>query len=151
MKKALILLLFFYGKAFSQTFTVSNNTAYDQTSVLQTAFNSNAVVIVTASTVINGTLNIPEGKILKFEGGKLTGKGTVNGGIIEASYHTQIFDTALTVNPKAVEQYFSVKWFGATGNNTDDYAAIQRSINTCIKIISGRCIYPRAGIKYPGR
>src|SRR6478672_8086426 len=112
MKKALILLLFFYGKAFSQTFTVSNNTAGDQTSVLQAAFNANAEVIVTTSTVINGTLNIPDGKILKFEGGKFTGSGTVNGGIIQASNHTQIFDTSLTVNPRAVEQYFSAKWFG---------------------------------------
>ena len=144
MKKALFLSLFFYGNAFSQTFTVSNNTASDQTSVLQAAFNSNVEVIVTTSTVINGTLNIPDGKILKFEGGKLLGKGTVNGGIIEASYHTQIFDTALTVNPKAVEQYFSVKWFGATGNNTDDYTAIQRSINTCIKN-NIRTVYLPAG------
>ena len=63
----------------------------------------------------------------------LTGSGTINGGNIDADYQDQIFDTALNVNPKSINQYFSVKWFGAKGNNTDDYAAIQKTINTCIK------------------
>ncbi|MEJ7672950.1 MAG: hypothetical protein WKF59_09600 [Chitinophagaceae bacterium] len=101
---------------------------------MQNVFTSNvSTVIISSNIIINGTLTIPEGKILKFEGGRLSGKGTINGGIIEANYHTQIFDTTLTVNPKAVNQYFSVKWFGAKGNKTDNYTAIQKSINTCIK------------------
>jgi hypothetical protein len=133
MKHFLFVFLLFSGSVFSQTFIVKDNAAADQTGVLQAAFNSNATVIISTNTTVNGTLNIPEGKILKFEGGKISGKGTINGGIIEANYQTQIFDTTLTVNPKAVDQYFSVKWFGAKGNSGDDYTAIQKSISTCIK------------------
>ncbi|MDQ6756361.1 MAG: hypothetical protein M3004_05455 [Bacteroidota bacterium] len=134
MKNLLLVLFLFYASASAQTFTVKDNSSTDQTGVLQNAFNSNVnTVIISANTIINGTLTIPEGKILKFEGGKFSGKGTINGGIIEANYLANIFDSNLTVNPKAVNRYFSVNWFGATGNNTDDYSAIQKSINTCIK------------------
>ncbi len=134
MKNLLFILLLFYGNVFSQTYIVKDNSQTDQTGVLQSAFSSNInTVIISTNTIVNGTLTIPDGKIVKFEGGRISGKGTINGGIIEANYHTQIFDTTLTVNPKAVNQYFSVKWFGAKGNNTDDHTAIQKSINTCIK------------------
>ena len=133
MKNVLFVFLLFYGNVFSQTYSIKDNAATDQTNILQGAFNSNATVIISANITVNGTLNIPEGKLLKFEGGKISGKGTINGGTIEANYHVQIFDTTLTVNPKTVNQYFSVKWFGAAGNNADDYTAIQKSINTCIK------------------
>lgn len=137
MKFLLTILFFISGSAIAQTFVVKSISENDQTDALQTAFNNsaiNTVIINSGDLVINGTINIPEGKVLKFEGGnKLRGKGTVNGGIIDANYQTQIFDTALTVNPKAVNQYFSVKWFGAKGKNTDDYVPIQKTINTCIK------------------
>ena len=72
-------------------------------------------------------------KILKFDGGKISGKGTINGGILEANSHANIFDTTITVNPKAVDQYFSVAWFGANGTGADDHTPIQRSINSCIQ------------------
>ncbi len=137
MKNLLVILLFINCKTVAQTFSVKENRGVDQTNVLQQAFNSqniNSVIVNNADVIINGTLNIPDGKVLKFEGYKITGKGQIKGGIIEANYHQQIFDTTLTVNPKAVNGYFSVKWFGAVGNNTiDDYNAIQKSINTCIK------------------
>lgn len=134
MKKFLFAFLLFHGSISAQTYILKDNSQTDQTSVLQSAFSSNVnTVIISATTIVNGTLAIPEGKILKFEGGKILGKGTINGGVIEANYHAWIFDTTLTVNPKAVNQYFSVKWFGATGNNIDDYNAIQKSINTCLK------------------
>ena len=134
MKNLLFIFLLFSGNVFSQTYIARDNSSSDQAGVLQNVFNSNVnTVIINSNTVINGTLTIPEGKILKFEGGKLTGRGTVNGGIIEANHHSNIFDTTLTINPRAVNQYFSVKWFGARGNNSDDHTAIQKSINTCIK------------------
>jgi hypothetical protein len=130
----LFILLLLYGNVFSQAYIAKDNSLTDQTNVLQNIFSSDvSTVVINTNTIINGTITIPEGKILKFEGGRLSGKGTINGGIIEANYHTQIFDTMLTVNPRTVNQYFSVKWFGAKGNNTDDYTAIQKSINTCIK------------------
>ena len=135
MKNLLFVFLLFYGKVVAQTYIVKDNSQIDQTGTLQNAFNSAGIntVLISANTTVNGTLTIPEGKILKFEGGKLSGKGTINGGIIEANYHSWIFDTTLIINPKAVDQYFSVKWFGAKGNNTDDHIAIQKSINTCLK------------------
>ena len=135
MKNVLFVFLFSYTFATAQTYTAKDNSLTDQTNVLQTTFNSSNVntVLINANTIVNGTLTIPEGKILKFEGGKITGKGTINGGIIEANYQSFILDTTLTVNPKSVNEYFSVKWFGAAGNNTDDYNAIQKTISTCIK------------------
>src|ERR1035437_3131851 len=135
MKKLLFVFFLFYGNVFAQTYIVKGNSSIDQTMFLQKAFDDPNIntVLINAVIIVNGTIKIPQEKILKFEGGKLTGKGTINGGIIEANYHTWIFDTTLTVNPKAVDQYFSVKWFGATGNNIDDYNAIQKSINTCIR------------------
>lgn len=135
MKNFLFIFLFLSESLFSQTLIVKDNSAVDQTIFLQKVFADPQIntIIISSSIIINGTLSIPAEKILKFEGGKITGKGIINGGIIEANYHAWIFDRSLTINPKAVNQYFSVKWFGAAGNNTDDQAAIQKSINTCIK------------------
>ncbi|MDQ6723995.1 MAG: hypothetical protein M3Z01_07010 [Thermoproteota archaeon] len=135
MKNLLFVFFLFCGKAFAQTITVKENAAADQTAVLQKAFDDSHIntVIVSNEVIINGTLTIPADKILKFEGGKLSGKGTINGGVIVANYQSHIFDTSLTLNPKAVNQYFSIKWFGANSNNSDNYTAIQKSINTCIK------------------
>lgn len=135
MKNLLLVLLLFSGQVFSQTYIVKDNSITDQSAAFQKVFDDTQVkeVVISASVVVNGTLTIPPGKILKFEGGKISGKGTINGGIIEANSHANIFDTTVTVNPKAVDQYFSVAWFGANGNNNDDHSAIQRSINTCIR------------------
>ena len=146
MKNILLLFLLLYGNVFAQTYVVKDNSAGDQTASLQKVFNDPQVtqVVISASVTINGTLTIPQEKIIKFEGGKFSGRGTINGGIVEANYHAQIFDTTLTVNPKTVDQYFSVKWFGAMGNNNDDHSAIQRSINTCIKN-NIRTVYLPAG------
>lgn len=146
MKNLLFVFLLFYGNVFAQTYVTKDNSQTDQTSTLQNAFNTSNIntVLISTNTIVNGTLTIPEGKVLKFDGGKITGKGTINGGIIEANYHSRIFDTTLTVNPKAVNQFFSVKWFGATGNNADDFTPIQKSINICIKN-NIRTVYLPAG------
>ncbi len=137
MKNIFILFLLFNITLQAQTFTARANYEGDQTWILQAAFNETAVktVIVNSSDiVINGTLNIPEGKMFKFENGyKLKGRGIVNGGNYDADYQQQIFDTSLTINPRSVNRYFSVKWYGAKGNNADDYSSIQKAINTCIK------------------
>ncbi|MCP9750715.1 glycoside hydrolase family 55 protein [Ferruginibacter sp. HRS2-29] len=109
----------------------------DVTIILQQEFNRqdvSTVVIGRSAMEINGTVKIPAGKTLRFEPGcRLTGKGTIEGGIIDAGYQQFIFDTTLTINPQAVNGYFSAKWFGAKGSGTDDHAAIQKSINTCIR------------------
>ncbi|MDQ2719541.1 MAG: glycoside hydrolase family 55 protein [Bacteroidota bacterium] len=137
MKNLLIVIFFINSGIKAQTYFATANSTDDQTKSLQAAFNDASIKTVTvnsADIVINGTVNIPPGKFIKIENGfKIKGSGTINGGNIEAGYHSQIFDTSLTVNPRTVNQYFSVKWFGAKGNNTDDYAAIQKAINTCTK------------------
>lgn len=137
MKNFLLLILLFSAAANAQTYIAKPSGNNDQTGILQSAFNdpsTRTVVINSADVVINGTLNIPAGKMIEIENGfKLKGNGTVNGGSYHADYQQQIFDTSLTINPRSVNQYFSVKWYGAKGNNTDDYTAIQKSMNTCIK------------------
>ena len=137
MKIIFALLVLFANIAKAQTFLPKVASGTDQSKALQTLFNDKevrAVLINSADVLINGVVNIPQDKTLKFENGfRITGKGTINGGFIDADYHHQIFDTTLTVNLRAVNQYFSIKWFGARGNNSDDYSSIQKSINTCIK------------------
>ena len=137
MKNILIALLLMVNIAHAQIYIAKAVADVDQAGDIQAAFNrqdTKTVLVNTSDIVINGTVTIPLGKTLKIEQGyKLTGNGTINGGNIDADYQTQIFDTALTVNPRSVNQYFSVKWFGAKGNNTDDYVAIQKTINTCIR------------------
>jgi len=137
MKNIFLLLLLLNSKANAQVFVAKDNHGNDQTSVLQAAFNeasTRTVLISSADIVINGTLNIPAGKMFRFENGFfIKGRGVVNGGDYDAGYQQQLFDTSLTVNPRSVNQYFSVKWFGAKGINKDDYAPIQKSINTCVK------------------
>lgn len=137
MIKILVSIFLLINTAFGQSYLVKGIAGADQTATLQGAFNSpgyNTVLINSSDIIINGTLTIPQGKILKIEQGfKIMGHGTINGGNIDADYQNQLFDTSLTVNPGSVNQYFSVKWFGAKGNNTDDYTSIQKAINTCIK------------------
>jgi len=137
MKNMFLWLLLIHTTVYAQTYIAKANNGSDQTSILQSAFNDAAVstvLINSSDIVINGTLNIPPGKMFRFENGfKLKGKGIINGGNYDAGYQQQIFDASLTVNPRSVNQYFSVKWYGAKGVNTDDYDAIQKSISTCIK------------------
>ncbi|MGN6532102.1 MAG: glycosyl hydrolase family 28-related protein [Ginsengibacter sp.] len=148
MKNVFLWFLFLSTTVNAQLYVAKDNTGGDQTRILQSAFNDPAVktVMINASDItINGTLNIPFGKAIRFENGfKLKGNGIVNGGDYEAGYQQQIFDTSLTVNPHSVNQYFSVKWYGAKGKNTDDYTAIQKSINACIKN-NIRTVYIPAG------
>jgi len=148
MKKLTLVALMMIHIAYAQTFVAKSMAGEDQTATLQNALkNPDAkTILVTTNTRIDGTLDIPAGKTVKVEPGcQLTGSGVINGGNFDADYQVQIFDTSLTVNPKSVNQYFSVKWFGAKGNNTDDYAAIQKAINTCIRN-NIRTLYFPAGV-----
>jgi hypothetical protein len=47
---------------------LKDNSTTDQTGLLQNAFNNNNTVVISTNTIINGTVSIPEGKILKFDG-----------------------------------------------------------------------------------
>jgi len=126
----------FFNTVYAQTYVAKSIAGSDETVAIQSGFNDKSIktVLVSSDIIVNGTLIIPQGKTLKIDPGyKITGHGTINGGIIDADYQTQIFDTTININPRSVNQYFSVKWFGAKGNNTNDYVAIQKAINTCIK------------------
>lgn len=112
------------------------NAQTDQTEKLQSLANDqNNTIEISTPYYVNGNVTIPAGKIIKFENnGRISGHGTIKGGIIEANYRSNIFDTTISINPTAVSLYFSAMWFGAKGDgNSNDYPAIQKSINTCIK------------------
>ncbi|MEO5890160.1 MAG: hypothetical protein ABIQ31_07905 [Ferruginibacter sp.] len=104
-----LLLLFPVGKSFSQDIFISKD------------------------TTINTTWNIPAGTILKFGSkGHISGKGTIKGGIIDASMAQWIFDTTLTISPEGTYgKDFSAKWFGA-GRVKDNSSALQKGINTVL-------------------
>ncbi|MEP7108150.1 MAG: hypothetical protein ABI760_09205 [Ferruginibacter sp.] len=84
-------------------------------------------------TTINSDWNIPSGTILKFGSrGHISGKGTIRGGIIDASLGQWIFDTTLTIVPEGTYgREFSAKWFGA-GRVKDNSTALQKGINTVL-------------------
>lgn len=109
----------------------------DSTGYINTQFARPEVYSLTIGSVltVDGTVNIPEGKYLKFNpGGKITGAGTINGGIIDASKWQHIFDITLTINPEnCINGYFSGRWFGAIPSIQDNQPQLQKAIDTCIK------------------
>lgn len=108
----------------------------DSTSYLNTQFARDIVFVVSIGSVIaiDGTVTIPSGKVLKINtGGKITGYGTINGGIIDASPLQHIFEPTLTVNPEGVTgSAFSARWFGANPSVGDNQPLIQKAIDTCV-------------------
>ena len=104
-------------------------------------------IFINKDTTINNTWKIPEGAIMKFgSGGHISGKGTIRGGIIDASLHQWIFDTSLTIQPEGTYgKDFSAKWFGA-GRMKDNAAALQKGINTVMANGSLRHFFIPKGI-----
>ncbi len=90
-------------------------------------------IFINKDTTISNTWTIPKGTIIKFGSkGKLSGKGTIRGGIIDAYAHQWIFDTSLSVFPEgAYNNFFSAKWFGA-GYLKDNAGVLQKGINTVL-------------------
>ncbi|MGB8192954.1 MAG: hypothetical protein WCF67_13585, partial [Chitinophagaceae bacterium] len=88
-------------------------------------------------TLNSATITIPETTILRFaQGNMLTGDAIIDGGIIDASYSSQIADTTITLNPAGTSTgKFSVKWYGAQGKHdglVNDSIPIQRCIDAII-------------------
>lgn len=109
------------------------------------------IVEIDADITLNGTITVPTGKSLRFKNGKILGTGTLNGGIIDASYQDIIFGSSLTVNfSKSASDMISVKWYGATGDGTtNDAPAIQRAIDSIIRndTMSRDLYYPHGQYK----
>lgn len=112
--------------------------------LLLLSFNSFATtvttdIVINKDTTIMASWTIPNTTILRFEtGGHITAGTTglnISGGIIEAAYTQDIFDTLLTVIPYAMySTNFSACWFGANPSHTgrQNRIAIQVAINTCL-------------------
>ncbi|MBX3242590.1 MAG: hypothetical protein KIT80_05570 [Chitinophagaceae bacterium] len=110
-------------------------------------------IVFRGSIVIDKVVNVPTNRVLRFEAGSsITGSGTVNGGIIEADYHQQIFDTALTVNPQEKDSVFSVKWYGAKGDGvTDDREVIRKTFEMTRRQGGGNVLIPEGVYKVSRR
>src|ERR1700712_4496278 len=94
---------------------------------VQTIWFANDSTNSPALFLIDSTVSVPYGKVLKFESGNrvyayrhrintVTKFDTVGvyGGIIDASLDYWIFDTTLTVLPAGTANgWFSVRWYGA--------------------------------------
>lgn len=91
-------------------------------------------IVITTDTTVNNTWTIPNTTILRFEtGGKISGTGTISGGIIQANIYQHIFDSTITVNAYGIYNgVFSARWFGANPTKTDNSFQLQKSINTCM-------------------
>lgn len=88
--------------------------------------------IVIRDTVINNNWIIPKGTVVEFKG-KISGKGMMIGGIIQAGMKQHIFDTSFSVAPEGTyTPDFSICWYGASPSNPDNYGAIQKTINIVI-------------------
>lgn len=86
-------------------------------------------ISVIRDTTISGTWDL-HGKILNISA-KISGNCTLKNALIEANPFIQIFDTSVTLTGCRARE-FSAMWYGASPNNRDNYAALQRAINTCI-------------------
>ncbi len=88
-----------------------------------------SAVNVTSDTTINGSWDL-HGKILSISA-KISGNCIIKNALIEANPFMQIFDTSVTLTGCRVRE-FSAMWYGASPDNKDNSAALQKSINTCI-------------------
>ena len=83
----------------------------------------------------SGSVTIPAGCKLRFEGGRvINGTITGNNTIIEAEPY-QIFDTDTTLSGSFLNDCMYAEWFGAKADGTmDNYAVFQYVFNTSIRI-----------------
>ncbi|MBX2920572.1 MAG: hypothetical protein KF746_00170 [Chitinophagaceae bacterium] len=97
-----------------------------------------------ANIVVNGVVNIPAGKIIRFENNtRIVGSGVIHGGIVRADKHAWIFDQRLTVLPEDTAAQFSVKWYGAKGDGTtDDSEALRATFEMARQKKGGNILFP---------
>lgn len=127
---------------------IVNGVVADQTVLLQSILNHSSIrtIVLDAQQIItiSGSLNANNKTIVFYEGAKFTGNGTISNAIIDADYEQQILDITLTLSGCRVSKgRFSVKWFGAKGDGSnDDQPAIQTCIDTIVANTSlGKDLY----------
>ena len=99
--------------------------------------------LITRDTTISGTWDL-HGKILNISA-KISGNCIIKNALIEANPFIQIFDTTVTLSGCRARE-FSAMWYGASSNNPDNSAALEKSINTCINTIP--FVYSRGTYNY---
>lgn len=86
---------------------------------------------------LNGEIAIPSGKKLSFDGSViLTGDARIKGGLIEAPFDRQIFDTTISLtNINVTTTYFPAAWYGLKNNGQPADNIIQKSMEAAGKRI----------------
>jgi hypothetical protein len=122
------------ARAFSIATSASDNTGYIQAAVTaaSTYSGTHTVLIANGNYPITGTITVPAGVTLKFtEGGMISGSGAINGGVIDGPMRAQLFTTGVTVHPDAVATVFSMMWYGAKGDGSDEVLKLQKCLDVC--------------------
>lgn len=146
----------FKGEYYLSQARILSGDASDKTSLLQSILdNANIKTIVLDSQqaiTISGTLNVPDGKVIRFtNGASLIGTGTIDNMTIDADLRFNILATTLTLtHTMTVGNLVSVKWWGATGDGiTNDQPSIQRAGDVIIANPKlPRTLYFQPGLTY---
>ncbi|MBX3254716.1 MAG: hypothetical protein KF862_11295 [Chitinophagaceae bacterium] len=95
--------------------------------------------------VVNGVVNIPQGKMIRFENNaRIVGAGLIKGGSVQADKHAWIFDKRLTVLLDDTSSQFSVKWYGAKGDAvTDDTESLRATFEMVRQKKGGNILFPK--------
>lgn len=107
------------------------------------------VVLDYGELTISGTLNCNSKTLIFRNGCKLIGTGTLSNAFIDASMRDDIIGRTLTMSTVKPENgRYSVQWFGAKGDNSnDDTPAIQYTLNTCFNANGGVVFFPNGVYK----
>lgn len=129
----------FNGEYYLSQAIILAGDATDKTALFQAILNNanirSVVLDAQQAITISGTLNVPNGKIIRFtNGASFTGSGTIDNMTIDADLGFNIFGTSLIItSAKTVGNLVSVKWWGATGDGvTNDQPSIQRAADVII-------------------
>jgi hypothetical protein len=130
-----VISQFIDARIFGVSASLSNNATALQAAVTaaSTYSGTKTVMLTNGSYALTSNVTIPAGVTLFVAPGALiTGTATISGGIIKGGFRQQLFSTTITVHPDAVaDGYFSMKWYGALGDGSDDVLKLQKCFDVC--------------------